>query len=96
MIAELGIAASAEPVRARAAELDFSRRDRARQRLHIGVDRDQIAFVHAVEQHAIERIRSGAADANDFDGNWFLLPFRQTVIFTELDHVDLSVVIAFR
>src|SRR6266446_4120443 len=96
LITELGIAAGAEPVRARTTELDFARRDRARQRLDIGVDRDEIGLVHAVEQHAIKRVRSRTADSDNFDGNWLLLPFRQTVIFTELNHVDISVVIAFR
>ena len=55
--------------------------------MDIGVDRDEIGLVHAIEQYAIERVRSRAADSDNFDGNWFLLPFRQTVIFTELDHV---------
>src|SRR5438067_2135625 len=53
----------------------------------ISFSRDEIGLVHAIEQHAIERVRSRAADSDNFDGNWFLLPFRQTVIFTELDHV---------
>src|SRR5439155_23176221 len=96
LITEFRIAASPETARAGAPELDLARRDRARERLHVGVDRDEVAFVHAIKQYAIKRVRSGAPHADHFDGNWFFLPFRQTVIFAELDHVDLSVVIAYR
>ena len=86
VVAQFGIAAGAEPARDGAAELHFVRRDGTGERLHVGVDRDEIGFVQSVEHDAIERIRAGAADADDFDRNDFLFAFRQAVVAVELDH----------
>ena len=69
-----------------AAELHFVRRDRAGERLHIGVDRDEIGLVHAIEHDAVERVRAGAADADDFDREIVFVLFRQAVVAAELDH----------
>jgi hypothetical protein len=62
------------------------RSDRTGERLHIGVDRDEIGFFHSIEDDAIERIRARAADANDLNRDDFLFAFRQRVIVAKLDH----------
>src|SRR2546421_10199576 len=72
LVTKLGIAAGSESARASASELNFSRRDGAGERLDVGIDRDEIVLIHAVEQNAVERVRAGAADAHDFDWDLFL------------------------
>jgi hypothetical protein len=86
VVADLGIAPRPQTARHRAPELHLARRDRAGERLHIGVDRDEIGFVEAVEDNAIENIAARAADADDFDGDVFVRPFGQIVVTIKLDH----------
>jgi len=60
--------------------------------LHIGVDRNEIAFFDSVEHDAIERVRAGATDAHDFDRDNLFFAFRQCVVVAELNHfVTLSI-----
>ena len=92
LIAQLGVAARAQTTSHRATELHFVRRHRTRQRLHIGIDRNHLGFLQAIEDDSIERIGTGAADAYNFDRNQFLFAFGQIVILAELNHIDLSVV----
>ena len=99
VVAELRIAAGAESTRDGSPELNFVRRHRAGERLHVGVDRDEIGLVHAIEHDAIEDIRAGAADADHFDrDDIFLFAFGQAVVATKLDHkvTPGRVLIAFR
>ena len=84
--AQLGIAAGAEPARGFAADLHLPGRDRAGERLHVGVDRDHFGVLHAVEHDAVERVRAGASHADDFDREIVFLFFRQAVVAAELDH----------
>ena len=56
-----------EPARDALAEVDFLRRDAAVQRLHVGVQRDDGGALDAVEHEAVERVCTGAADAEDLD-----------------------------
>ncbi len=92
LITKFGIAARAEAARDQAAELHFARRHRTGERLHFGIDRNEIAFFHSVEHDAIERVRAGATDAHDFDWDNFFFPFRQGVVVAELNHfVTLSI-----
>ena len=85
VVAQLGIAAGAEPARDCPTDLHLVRRDRAGERLHVGVDRDHFGLLHPVEHDAVERVRAGASDADDLDRNVFLF-FRQAVVAAELDH----------
>jgi len=95
VVADLGIAAGAEAARHRSPELDFVSRDRAGERLHVGVDRDEIGFVEAVEHDPVEHIRAGVADSDDLDGNFFFCLFRQAVIAAELNHRRGELELAF-
>ena len=84
---DLGIAARAESARHAATKLHLRGRDRTGKRLDIGVEGNKVAFVHPIEHDAIERVDAGAADADDFDWDKFVLAFRKAVVVTELDHV---------
>ena len=92
VVAQLGIAAGAESARDGPADLHFVCGDRAGERLHVGVDRDHFGVLHAVEHDAVERIRAGASDADDFDRESSSCLFRQAVIAAELDHRSLAFV----
>ena len=52
------------------------RRHRTGKRLHIGIHRDEVGFIHPIEDDSIERVAAGTADARDFDRNEFLFAFR--------------------
>ena len=67
LIADLRIAARAQPARHRAAELDFLRCDAAVQRLHIGIQREERDAFRAIKHEAVERTAARAAEAEDFD-----------------------------
>ena len=48
--------------------LDFFRGDRGRERLHVGVQRDEVGVFHAIKHDAVEGVRSrSSADSDDFN-----------------------------
>ena len=65
-------------------------RDRAGEGLHVGVDRDEIGLVEAIEHDPVEHIRAGVADSDDLDGDFFFGLFRQAVIAAKLNHFKSS------
>ena len=88
LIAELRIAAGAEPARDCSAELHFVRRNRAGERLHIGVDRDRDRPCSMPSS----TMRSSAFEPapptpTTLIGMFLLFAFGQTVIVAELNHV---------
>ena len=86
VIAQLGSPPAPSPRVIVTTELDFACRDRTGERLHVGVDRDHFGMLHPVEHDAVERVRAGASDADDFDREIVFLFFRQAVVAAELDH----------
>ena len=80
LITQVRIAAGAEATADRATKLHLMRSNRSGERLHIGIDRDEIGFFHSIKDNAIERIRACAPDANDFNRDHFFFAFRQCVI----------------
>src|SRR4029450_4380695 len=68
------------------ADLDLLRCDRTGERLHVGVDRNHFGMLHPIEHDAVERVRAGASDPDDFDREIVFLFFRQAVVAAELDH----------
>src|SRR5262249_53341623 len=91
LIPELGIATCAQATGDGAAELYLVSSNGTRQRLHVGVDRQNFCSFQAIEHDPIERIQTGAADTDDFDWNKFLRALGETVVFAKLNHIGLSI-----
>src|SRR6266487_5695555 len=90
LIAKLRVATCTQPTGDSATELHFVRGNGARQRLYIGVGRQDLCSLQSVEHDSIERIQTGATNTDNFDWNKFLRPLGEAVIFAELNHIDLS------
>ncbi len=80
LIANLGIATCAQATRNGPAELHFVRSNRARQRLHVGIDGQNLCSFQTVEHNPVERIQTGATNTDNFDWNKFVRPLRETVV----------------
>ena len=65
--ADLGIGACAEPAGRLGPDLDLHVRVRHEQGLRVGVHGDELDTGEAGIHHAVDRIRSSAADAGDLD-----------------------------
>src|SRR5205085_2645691 len=62
---ELGVRARAEPARDLAADVQRHVGARLLQRLHVGVDGDEVDALDAGLDHPVHRVHAGAADADD-------------------------------
>ena len=67
-MAELGIAAGAEALGEIHAELDFFAGETGMERADVGIERQQLSALHAVERDPLQHIRAGTAKADDFNG----------------------------
>ena len=67
LVAQLGIAAGAEPARGGAPDLHLLRRDGAGEGLGVGVDGDELRAGQPIEHDAVERVCARASDSEDFD-----------------------------
>ena len=91
LIANFGVAACAQAAGDRATELHFVRSNRACQRLHVGVNRQDLGSLQSIEHDPVERVETGAANADNFDWNRVLPPLGEAVVFAKLNHIDLSI-----
>ncbi len=66
-LADLGIRAGAEAARRGGADMELHVGVAHEQRLRVGVHRDELDALQACVDHAVDRVRSSAADADDFD-----------------------------
>ena len=62
-----GIGAGAETARRLRADVDLHVGVRHQQRLGVGVDGDELDAAEARVDHAVDRVRAAAADADDLD-----------------------------
>ena len=68
-------------------KLNFVRGHGTRERLHIGVDRDDVRLAHTIEDNPVEDVQPGAANTDDLEGNFVLGRFvGQVVVAVKLDH----------
>src|SRR6266498_2926119 len=91
LIANLGVATCPQATGDCPPELYFVCSNGTRQRLHVGVERQNFCALQTVEHNPVERIQTGAADTDNFDWNRFLRTLRETVVFAKLNHIDLSI-----
>ena len=66
-LADLGIRAGAEAARRGGADVELHVGVAHEQRLRVGVHRDELDALEAGVDHAVDRVGSSAADADDFD-----------------------------
>src|SRR4030095_15176472 len=90
LIAKLRVATCTQPTGDSATELHFVRGNGGRQRLYVGVGRQDLCSLQSVEHDPVEGIQTGATNTDNFDWNKFLRPLGEAVIFAELNHIDLS------
>ena len=91
LIANFGVATCAQTAGDRAAELHFVRSNGTCQRLHVGVNRQDLGSLQSVEHDPVERVETGAANTDNFDWNRVLAPLGEAVVFAKLNHIDLSI-----
>src|SRR6266513_172644 len=91
LITNLRIATCAQATGHGAAELHFVRSNGACQRLHVGVNRQDLGSLQPVEHDPVKRIQTGATNADDLYWNKVLRPLGEIIVFIELNHNDLSI-----
>ena len=65
--AQLGVGAGAEAAGHPAADVELDVSGALLERLHVGVDRDELDAAHAGLDHAVDGVDAGASDADDAD-----------------------------
>src|SRR5581483_9894366 len=90
LITNFRIATCSQTPGDRATQLHFVCGNGTRQRLYIGVDRQDLRSFKPVEHDPAQRFQTGSADADNFNWDEFLRPLGETVVFAKLNHNDLS------
>ncbi len=68
LVASLGISSRTQPARNRLPDLNLDGRLVDAERLGVGVDRDKLDACDPLLDHAVHRVRAGAAHADHLDG----------------------------
>ena len=68
LVAEFRITAGAQAFGQVRPELDFLRCHARAERADVGIEREQLRSLHAIQRDAFQHVAAGAAEADDFNG----------------------------